>query len=127
MTLYLTVDEVLELHEAQISMFGGASGVRDIGLIEAAILRPQLGYYDSLLEEAAALWESLAMNHGFIDGNKRVAYISMEIFLEINGQTILPEDDDIIHFIYTALEGGIFTKDVLHKWLKSNTGPFQND
>ncbi|MEM1365587.1 MAG: type II toxin-antitoxin system death-on-curing family toxin [Pseudomonadota bacterium] len=127
MTLYLTVDEILELQEAQIKVFGGAGGVRDIGLIEVAALRPQVGYYSDLLEEAAALWESLAMNHGFVDSNKRISYISMEIFLEINGIAVTPDDHTIIRFIHTALEGGTFTKDVLHDWMKSNTGPFQPD
>ena len=62
-------------------LFGGASGVRGPGLIESTLLGPQTGYYADLIEEAAVLWESMAMNHGFIDGNKRVAYACLELFL----------------------------------------------
>ena len=82
---YLTIREVLFIHEALIETYGGSRGVRDQGLIETALLRPQTGYYADLIEEAAALWESLAMNHGFIDGNKRIAFAVMDIFLDING------------------------------------------
>ena len=126
MTIYPTIEEILAMHDDQIARFGGASGVRDMGLIEAALLRPQMGYYGSILEEAAALWESLAMNHGFVDGNKRIALNATLVFLDANGFEVTAEPDDLIHFIYTALEGGIFTKDVLHDWLKANTGPFES-
>ena len=70
MTDYITVIEALAIHEDQIHRYGGAAGVRDLGLVEAALYRPQTGYYADLIEEAAALWESLAQNHPFIDGNK---------------------------------------------------------
>lgn len=70
----MTLDDALYIHTEQLRLFGGAKGVRDHGLIESALLRPQTGYYADLVEQAAALWESLAMNHGFIDGNKRVAF-----------------------------------------------------
>ena len=68
-----TIEEVIEFHDALISEFGGATGVRDEGALASAIMRPQMGYYDTLIEEAAALMESLAMNHPFVDGNKRTA------------------------------------------------------
>ena len=68
---YLTVAEVLAMHTDQIERYGGSHGVRDQGLLEAALFRPQTGYYADLIEEAAALWESLAQNDAFIDGNKR--------------------------------------------------------
>ena len=84
-TQYLNIDDVFEIHDAQIARYGGSSGVRDAGLIEAALLRPQTGYYADLLEEAAALWESLSMNHGFVDGNKRVGFACMDMFLDLNG------------------------------------------
>jgi death on curing protein len=74
MPAYITLEEALRIHEVLIREFGGAHGVRDLGLLESALLRPQTGYYADLIEEAAALWESLAMNHPFVDGNKRVAY-----------------------------------------------------
>ena len=84
MTDYLTVIEVLAIHDDQIERYGGASGVRDRGLLEAALFRPQTGYYADLIEEAAALWESLSQNHPFIDGNKRTAFAAMYTFLAIN-------------------------------------------
>jgi death-on-curing protein len=74
MTDYLTLAEILAMHGDQIDRYGGGQGVRDQGLLEAALYRPQTGYYPDLIEEAAALWESLAQNHPFIDGNKRTAF-----------------------------------------------------
>ena len=123
MALYLTLEDVLYLHEEQLRLYGGASGVRDQGLILSALLRPQTGYYNDLIEEAAALWESLAMNHGFVDGNKRVAFASLVVFLEANGRGLTAEPDDVIVFIYRHLEAGTFRKDVLDTWLRSNTVP----
>ncbi len=120
-TAYLTLDDVLYLHDEQLRLFGGAQGVRDEGLILSALLRPQTGYYGDLIEEAAALWESLAMNHGFIDGNKRVAFASLLIFLGMNGLRLTAEPDDVIAFIYQHLEAGTFRKDVLDAWLRANT------
>lgn len=120
---YLTVNEVLRIHEALIANYGGAPGVRDKGLVEAALLRPQTGYYSDLIEETAALWESLAMNHGFIDGNKRIAFAVADIFLDLNGMTITAHQKDAETFIYQNLEAGTFTKDVLDEWLRANSEP----
>jgi death on curing protein len=66
---FLTLAEVVAIHGDQIERYGGFAGVRDFGLLEAALFRPQTGYYADLIEEAAALWESLAQNHPFTDGN----------------------------------------------------------
>lgn len=120
---YITLDEALRIHQLLIAEYGGASGVRDLGLIEAALLRPQTGYYADLVEEAAALWESLSMNHGFIDGNKRVAYACLELFLQLNGVDIVASNDEIERFIYANLESRSFRKDVLEVWLHENTAP----
>lgn len=122
---YITLDEALRIHEVLIEAFGGAHGVRDMGLLESALLRPQTGYYADLIEEAAALWESLAMNHPFLDGNKRVAYAVTELFLQSNGLDIVPDDKTIEAFIYRHLEAGSFRKDVLDAWLRASTAPFQ--
>lgn len=124
MTFYLTLDEVLRIHEVQLREFGGAAGVRDLGLIESALLRPQTGYYADLIEEAAALWESMAMNHGFVDGNKRVAYNCVELFLQANGADITATNDEAKVFIYSHLEAGTFRKDVIETWLHANTASF---
>ena len=68
---YLTVADVLGMHTVLMKRYGGAMGVRDPGALEVALFRPQTGYYDDIVAEAAALMESLAINHPFIDGNKR--------------------------------------------------------
>lgn len=117
---YLTLEDALYIHAEQLRMFGGAEGVRDPGLIESALLRPQTGYYSDLVEQAAALWESLAMNHGFVDGNKRVAFASMDIFLGLNGARLEAEADDVITFIYRHLEAGTFRKPLLEEWLREH-------
>jgi death-on-curing protein len=85
MAEYLTVAEVYAMQSRLIDLFGGLHGVRDKGAVEAAVFRPQTGYYNSLEEEAAALMESLANNHGFLDGNKRIAFSATDTFLQING------------------------------------------
>ena len=85
MTDYVTTVEALAIHADQIERYGGLAGVRDQGLLEAALFRPQTGYYPNLIEEAAALWESLSQNHPFVDGNKRTAFAITYTFLAING------------------------------------------
>lgn len=121
MRSYLTLADVYHIHEVLIASYGGSDGVRDPGLIEAALLRPQTGYYSDLTEEAAALWESLAMNHGFVDGNKRVAFAVMEIFLDINGVEVTASQNAAENFILSNLDAGTFNKDVLDQWLRENT------
>ena len=121
---YLTLAEALWVHEQQIERFGGSPGVRDRGLIESALLRPQTGYYADTIEEAAALWESLAMNPGFIDGSKRVAFACADLFLNLNGYDIVADEQTVVSFIYRHLEAGTFRKDVLDTWLRDCTGPF---
>jgi death-on-curing protein len=123
MTEYIGLDEALYIHDRLLKAFGGAAGVRDMGLLESALLRPQTGYYRDQIEEAAALWESLAMNHPFVDGKKRVAYAVLELFLQLNGLDIVPDNKPIEAFIYAHLEAGIFRKDVLDAWLRENTAP----
>ena len=88
---FLSVDEVLEMHTRLIVRFGGADGLRDMGLLESALYRPQTGYYSDLVEMAAALFESLMNNHPFVDGNKRVAFFSTDVFLRINGYKLAVE------------------------------------
>ena len=122
-TIYLALEDVTYIHDEQLARYGGASGVRDQGLILSALLRPQTGYYNDLIEEAAALWESLAMNHGFVDGNKRVAFASLITFLAANGVDVTASPNTVIAFIYHHLEAGTFNKDVLDAWLRANTAP----
>ena len=79
------MEEALYLYEELIRSFGGKAGVRDLGLLQSALVRPRSGYYTSLSEQAAALMHSLARNHCFVDGNKRMAFALPAIFLEMNG------------------------------------------
>src|SRR5271155_4897095 len=81
---YLTVAEVYQMQHLLIDQFGGMHGVRDKNAVEAAVFRPQAGYYNSVEEEAAALMESLGNNHGFLDGNKRIAFTAADVFLRRN-------------------------------------------
>ncbi len=121
MTDYPTIIEVLAIHHDQIERYGGAHGVRDFGLLEAALYRPQTGYYKDVIEEAAALWESLAMNHPFVDGNKRVAAAGMITFLAINSYAISQDALTLYRFIIDNLEGSSFSHDRLAAWLRENT------
>src|SRR6266446_6015456 len=82
---YLTVGEVLQIHLRLINDYGGTHGIRDKGLLESAVFRPQIGYYNSIAEEATALMESLANNHPFLDGNKRIAFAAAHTFLLVSG------------------------------------------
>lgn len=84
-TKYLSTSDVLLIHAVLLKKFGGSEGLRDAGLLEAALFRPQTGYYQDIIQEAAALFESLAINHCFIDGNKRVAFGATDVFLKMNG------------------------------------------
>lgn len=90
---YLTSLEILALHQALLERYGGAPGIRDMGAVEAAVFRPQCGYYSDIAEEAAALLESLLINHPFVDGNKRVAFAACDVFLRVNGWRLQAEPD----------------------------------
>ena len=93
------LQETLELHEQLILRFGGAKGVRDLGLLESALVRPQTGYYETLSMQAAALLQSLCQNQCFVDGNKRVAFASTAIFLRMNGYRLSVKPDDGESFV----------------------------
>lgn len=84
-TKYLTTNEALLIHAILLRKYGGAEGLQDPGLLEAVLFRPQTGYYSDIIQEAAVLMESLAINHCFVDGNKRVAFGVTDVFLRING------------------------------------------
>ena len=120
---YIRVEDVLAIHEDQIQRYGGSTGVRDPGLLEAALFRPQTGYYSSVIEEAAALWESLSQNHPFVDGNKRTAFAATYVFLRINGLRISATDTDAQEFVLGLYARGQMTFDNLRPWLADNTSP----
>lgn len=120
---YISIDEVLELHEDQISSFGGTSGVRDEGLLESALAQPQATFGGQLLhptisEQAAAYLYHLAMNHPFIDGNKRTAFAVADTFLRLNGWTLNLTDDRAYDLVMQVARGTM-TKEELSTELES--------
>ena len=120
MAEYLTVAEVYRMQHRLIELFGGMQGVRDLGAVEAAVFRPQTGYYESLEEEAAALMESLGNNHGFLDGNKRIAFTAADVFLRRNGFFLDVESLDGYEFIYGSMDRGEFRFGRIVEWIGRN-------
>ncbi len=125
MTDYLTVAEVYHLQHLLIERFGGLHRVRDKNAVEAAVFRPQIGYYNSIEEEAAALMESLANNHGFVDGNKRIAFAAAATFLEINGYRLEVSVRQGYDFIYGSLDRHEFRFPQILAWIRRYTKPLR--
>jgi death-on-curing protein len=123
---YLTVDEVLTIHHALVERFGGLGGVRDLGLLESALYRPRTGYYRDLAEMAAALFESLLMNHPFIEGNKRVAFFASDIFLRLNGWKLKVDARAAHAFLTGLLEHGESDFDHLLPWIRKCLVPLKS-
>ena len=115
---YLTVADVLGMHTVLMQRYGGAGGVRDPGALEAALFRPQTGYYGDIIAEAAALLESLAINHPFVDGNKRIAFAAADVFLRINGWCLKRPSMDIHKEMLQLFEAGTFDIAHLEPWLR---------
>src|SRR3981081_4474970 len=120
---YLTVAEIYQMQHRLMDMFGGLHGVRDKGAVEAAVFRPQTGYYNSLEEEAAALMESLANNHGFLDGNKRIAFTAADVFLRRNGSYIEVEGVDGHAFICGSMDRHEFRFAQILEWIRQHIRP----
>jgi len=121
--VYLTVAEVLEMHRQLIEEFGGTHGLRDRGLLEAAVFRPQSGYHDDLNHEAAALMESLANNHAFLDGNKRISLAATDTFLRMNGFYLELEPLAAHSFITNAISKREFRIAQIRTWLAEHLKP----
>lgn len=119
-TLYPTLSETLELHGRLLERFGGKGGVRDLGLLESALMRPQTGYYSSLSLEAAALLQSLAQNHPFVDGNKRVAFATTAIFLRMNGFRLKVDPDNGEFFLINKVIKGKAEIEEIADWLEAH-------
>lgn len=115
---HLSVNEVIAIHQELIEHFGGPPGIRDPGLLESALHRPQTGYYRDITEMAAALFESLLMNHPFIDGNKRVAFFATDVFLRLNGWMLKVEADRAHSFLIDLLENHQCDFDHLLPWIR---------
>lgn len=115
---YLTVADVLGMHTILMQRYGGAGGVRDPGALEAALFRPQTGYYSDIIAEAAALLESLAINYPFVDSNKRIAFAATDVFLRINGWCLKRQPMVIHTEMLYMLEAGTFDIAHLEPWLR---------
>jgi death-on-curing protein len=127
MTCYLTVEDVEDLHRYAIQAFGGSFGLRDRGLLESAVAAPRMtwGGVDLLLtlpEKAAALAYSLAKNHAFVDGNKRVALAALDTFLRQNGQQLTGTQLERERALL-AVADGTMDRDGLAQWVSSHCGP----
>lgn len=121
--VFLSLDEVLEIHGVLIKRFGGPEGVRDLGLLESALYRPQSGYYKDLSEMAAAMFESLIKNHPFVDGNKRVAFFATDIFLRMNGYKFVVEGKAAHRFLMDLFETDTCDMQHLLPWIIETVKP----
>lgn len=118
--VYLTVAELIAIHHHQIEDYGGGHGLRDQGALEAAVFRPQTGYYNDISEEAAALLESLVNNHAFLDGNKRVGFAAAHTFLLVNGFDLEVDGKAAYEFMIKAMEEGKFRFGPIHEWISAH-------
>jgi death-on-curing protein len=125
MAEYLTVAEIYSMQFMLVERFGGLQGVRDNGAIEAAVFRPQIGYYNSLEEEAAALMESLGNNHGFLDGNKRIAFTATDVFLRRNGFYLKAGEKEAYEFIAGSMGRSEFRFGRILDWIRLHIKPLK--
>lgn len=121
----ILLEDILNLHKYSIQKYGGSEGLRDLGLLESAIARPFQTFggedlYPSVFEKAAALGESLIINHPFIDGNKRTGAVAMAALLEDEGLVFSAEEKDFYNFVI-SISTGEKKFDEIVEWLKENT------
>ncbi len=126
---YLALGQVLALHASQIRRYGGASGIRDRGALESALARPAATFdgedlYPEIADKAAALMHSLALNHPFVDGNKRVAAFAAIVFVEFNGYEFLATPDELVDTTM-ALARGEMAVQALAIWFDQRLRPVQ--
>lgn len=123
--IFLTIHQVLFIHARATKRFGGSHGVRDIGLIESAVARPQATFdgkylYNSLFDKAAALFQSLLKNHPFVDGNKRTALTSAGLFLWKNEYRLINNHKAEVEFA-VRVDNGNLTVEQISKWLERHS------
>ena len=121
----ILITDILDVHEKSITDFGGSKGIRDIGLLESAIARPFQTFggedlYPTVFEKAAALGESLIINHPFIDGNKRTGMLAMAGLLIADNFYFTATSDNLYNFIINISTGSISFEEIVD-WLKNNT------
>jgi len=117
MIRYLTVDDAVSLNRAVIKEYGGSLGLRDTQALASAMARPQSGYYEDIIAEAAALIESIANNHPFLDGNKRTSFLCAESFLEMNGYKVEGDRAKLYEQIIELFETSNFKFKAIHAML----------
>jgi len=117
MSSYLTTHDVEVMHHVLIERYGGSLGLRDANLLEAAVFRPQSGHYVDTLLQGAALFESLIINHPFIDGNKRIAFAAMDVFLRMNGYQLMVDSNRIYSKIMDLFKQKQMDIEHIHAWL----------
>ncbi len=120
MTRYLSAEDILAIHREMLMRFGGTDGVRDGNALSSAVGRPQSGYHGDVVEQAAALFESLTRNHPFIDGNKRTAITATAVFLRLNGFKLQFNDAEAYEWMISHIESGRFTKSEAEEWLRAH-------
>lgn len=122
--IYLTLEQILVIHEDQIALYGGTSGLRDLSLLESALFRPQTSFadndlYKTLFDKAATLWHSLILNHPFLDGNKRTGTVAMLVFLLINGWTVEVSKKELVQAAL-KIEAKKSTLQEIAQWIKKH-------
>jgi len=125
---FLTVDEVVDLHEAAINRFGGSLGIRDAGMLDSAVHVPQATYggewmYQDLFTKAAAYLVHLVLNHPFVDGNKRTAWLAARAFLRLNGYRTKPRQDETVQKVTDLASGESRSIGEISEWLSWNSEP----
>ena len=118
MRVYLSVQNLIQINLEMVEEWGGLAGTRDRGALEAAAARPQTGYYSDVIEEAAALCESLLQNHPFVDGNKRTAITATGVFLRLNNYELVFVDREMYDWLMKLYETGGVTKMAIDAWLR---------
>jgi death-on-curing protein len=122
---YLTLDDVIAIHDNMVSLYGGSHGVRDLGLVESAVARPQATFggedlYPNIFLKAAALFHSLIFNHAFVDGNKRTSITSTARFLSMNGYELSATGKEFVAFPL-KVENKHLSLEEIAGWLKKHT------
>jgi len=120
---FLTLDEIVEINADTTRKHGGIHAIRDRAALEAAVGRPQTGYYQDVIEEAASLFESLAQNHPFVDGNKRTAFIATAVFLTLNGLEMTFDDTRAYDWLIDLFKTHRLTKAEVDSWLRRHILP----
>jgi len=120
--VYLTLEQIIIIHEDQIVRYGGSSGLRDVALLESTVFRPQSSFggedlYSTIFDKASALMHSLILNHPFIDGNKRTGIASMLVFLELNGYRLRVIQKALVN-VALGVESKKIDIEKLSAWLK---------